>query len=194
MGIYDDVVEVPRRTMCFFFVVDTSDSMTGDKISTVNKAIREVIPELKDISENNADVQIKIATLSFSTGAYWKDSAPIAAENFQWNDLDANGVTSLGEACMQLNEKLSRKEFMSDAGVAPAVFLFSDGELTDNYQHGLEKLKQNNWFKKAKKIAIAIGNDANQKVLAEFAGNSEAVISPDVFIDAIRAAVPLPRS
>lgn len=179
MGLYDDVVEVPRRTMVLFFVVDTSGSMTGDKIGTVNNAIREVIPELKDISENNADAQIKIATLSFSTGAHWMESAPIAAENFQWNDLDANGVTSLGEACMQLNEKLSKKEFMSDAtgSFAPAIFLLSDGEPTDNYQHGLEKLKQNNWFKKAIKVAIAIGNDANQKVLAEFTGNDEAVIT-----------------
>lgn len=179
MGLYDDVVEVPRRTMVLFFVVDTSGSMTGDKIGTVNNAIREVIPELKDISENNADAQIKIATLSFSTGAHWMESAPIAAENFQWNDLDANGVTSLGEACMQLNEKLSKKEFMSDAtgSFAPAIFLLSDGEPTDNYQHGLEKLKQNNWFKKAIKVAIAIGNDANQKVLADFTGNDEAVIT-----------------
>lgn len=179
MGLYDDVVEVPRRTMVLFFVVDTSGSMTGDKIGTINNAIREVIPELKDISESNADAQIKIATLAFSTGAHWMESAPIAAENFQWTDLDADGVTSLGEACMQLNEKLSKKEFMSDAtgSFAPAVFLMSDGEPTDNYQHGLEKLRQNNWFKKAIKVAIAIGADANQSVLAEFTGNKEAVIT-----------------
>lgn len=179
MGLYDDVVEVPRRTMVLFFVVDMSGSMTGDKIGTINNAIREVIPELKDISESNADAQIKIATLAFSTGAHWMESAPIAAENFQWTDLDADGVTSLGEACMQLNEKLSKKEFMSDAtgSFAPAVFLMSDGEPTDNYQHGLEKLRQNNWFKKAIKVAIAIGADANQSVLAEFTGNKEAVIT-----------------
>lgn len=179
MGLYDEVVEVPRRTMVLFFVVDTSGSMTGKKIGTVNDAIRNVIPELRDISESNADAQIKVATLAFSTGAHWMESAPIAAENFQWSDLDASGVTSLGEACMQLNEKLSKKEFMSEAtgSFAPAIFLLSDGEPTDNYQHGLEKLKQNNWFKKAIKVAIAIGDDANQKVLSEFTGHDEAVIT-----------------
>lgn len=179
MGLYDEVVEVPRRTMVLFFVVDTSGSMSGAKIGTVNSAIEEIVPELKDISESNADAQIKVATLSFSTGAKWIDSAPVAAENFRWNYLDANGVTDLGEACRQLNEKLSRNAFMSDAtgSFAPAIFLMSDGEPTDNYKHGLDILKQNNWFKKAIKVAIAIGEDANKQVLADFTGNSEAVIT-----------------
>jgi uncharacterized protein YegL len=179
MGLYDEVVEVPRRTMVLFFVVDTSGSMSGAKIGTVNSAIEEVVPELKDISECNADAQIKVATLSFSTGAQWIDSEPVAAENYRWNYLDANGVTDLGEACNKLNEKLSRNAFMSDAtgAFAPAIFLLSDGEPTDNYKHGLEKLKQNNWFKKAIKVAVAIGDDANQTVLADFTGNVEAVIT-----------------
>lgn len=179
MGLYDEVVEVPRRTMVLFFIVDTSGSMYGAKIGTVNTAIEEIVPELKDISETNADAQIKVATLTFSTNAKWIQSEPIAAENFRWNYLDPGGVTALGDACEKLNEKLSRKEFMSDAtgSFAPAIFLLSDGEPTDNYKHSLDKLKQNNWFKKAIKVAIAIGDDANQNVLTEFTGNREAVIT-----------------
>lgn len=179
MGLYDEVVEVPRRTMVLFFVVDTSGSMNGSKIGTVNSAIEEVIPELQSISEENADAQIKVATLSFSTSATWIDSAPVTAENYRWNYLDANGVTDLGEACLQLNEKLSRNAFMNEVlgSFAPAIFLMSDGESTDNYKHGLDKLKHNNWFKKAIKVAVAIGDDANTGVLADFTGNSEAVIT-----------------
>ena len=178
MGIYDRSVEVARRTMVLFFVVDCSGSMSGAKIGTVNSAIEEIVPELRDTSENNADAQIKIATLAFSTGAEWIHP-PIAAENFNWTYLDAYGVTDLGEACNQLNEKLSKNAFMGEArgSFAPAIFLLSDGEPTDDYKHGLEKLKKNNWFKKAIKVAIAIGNDANKSVLADFTGNSESVIT-----------------
>ena len=88
-------------------------------------------------------------------------------------------MTDLGAACLQLNEKLSRNAFMSDAtgSFAPAIFLLSDGEPTDNYKYGLEKLKQNNWFKKAIKVAVAIGDDANKTVLADFTGNVESVIT-----------------
>ena len=38
-------------------------------------------------------------------------------------------------------------------------------------------MKENNWFKKAIKVAVAIGEDANKDVLAEFTGNKEAVIT-----------------
>ena len=41
----------------------------------------------------------------------------------------------------------------------------------------MDKLKQNNWFKKAIKVAIAIGEDANKTVLADFTGNVESVIT-----------------
>jgi uncharacterized protein YegL len=53
MGLLD-AVSIPRRTMVLFFLVDTSGSMYGDKIGAVNEAIREVIPEIKDISSENA--------------------------------------------------------------------------------------------------------------------------------------------
>lgn len=178
MGLYDETVEVPRKTMVLFFVVDTSGSMAGSKIGTLNSAIAELESELADISKENADAQIKIATLAFSTGAQWMESEPVEAENFRWNYLEAGGVTDLGEACLQLNEKLSRKTYMNEVAgsFAPVIFLLSDGVPTDDYRRGLEKLKSNNWFNAAIKVAVAIGDDADKSVLAEFTGNVEAVI------------------
>jgi NADH/NAD ratio-sensing transcriptional regulator Rex len=41
----------------------------------------------------------------------------------------------------------------------------------------LEKLKGNRWFKAGVKVAIAIGDDANNDVLREFTGSSESVIT-----------------
>ena len=178
-NIYDGAVEVARRTMTLFFVVDASGSMDGSKMGTLNAAVEEVIPEIRKISGENADAAIKIAVLEFSSGARWITPAPMDAEDFTWSFLDADGLTDLGEACKQLDEKLSRKAFMSDAAgsFAPAIFLLSDGEPTDDYKPELEKLKQNNWFRKAIKVAVAIGDDANRDVLGEFTGNKEAVLT-----------------
>ena len=182
MSLLDYVVETPRRTMVLFFLVDCSGSMRGNKIGTVNSAIEEVVPEIKKISENNADAQIKIAVLSFSTGTKWivdGQGMPFDAETFKWNYLNADGVTDLGAACLQLNEKMSRSQFMSEVtgSFAPAIFLLSDGAPTDDFNHGLAKLKENNWFKNAIKVAIAIGNDADVDVLGKFTGDPDAVIT-----------------
>lgn len=181
MGAFDQVDEVPRRTMVLFFVVDTSGSMSGDRIGSLNVAVQEVIPYIQEISANNADAQIKIAAVEFSSGTEWMYPQPIEVENFQWRDLEAGGLTSLGEVYTELNNKLSASQgFMKEAAgsFAPAIILMSDGEPTDDYKRPLEKLRHNNWFKAAIKVAIAIGDSAaNQGVLAEFTGNSEAVLT-----------------
>jgi uncharacterized protein YegL len=190
-NIYDEAVEVARRTMVLFFVVDTSGSMEGAKIGTLNSAIEDVIPEIRQISTENADAQIKIAVLEFSEGAKWLTPAPIEVSDYAWNYLNADGITDFGAACKELNAKLSRDAFMSDVAgsFAPAVFLLSDGEPTDDYKHYLGELWQNNWFKKAIKAAVAIGDDANKDVLKEFTGSMESVLtvhSPEALRKMIR--------
>jgi uncharacterized protein YegL len=174
-----DKIEIPRRTMTLFFVIDTSGSMDGSKIGAVNTSIEEVIPAIKEVSNDNADAQIKIAVLEFSSGTRWiTANGPVDCDQFQWNYLDAAGVTDFGAACKALNDKLSTKAFMQEAtgSFAPVIFLLSDGEPTDEWQSALQILWQNNWFKAAVKVAIAIGDDANKDVLKEFTGSMEAVV------------------
>ncbi|MCL2187066.1 MAG: VWA domain-containing protein [Treponema sp.] len=176
MGIFDGVEGIVKRQMVLFFLVDTSGSMEGTKMGAVNTAIREVLPELKGIG--GSDVDLKIACLKFSTGCSWMHPSPVPVDNFQWNNLSADGFTDFGAACKELSEKMSKDKFLSapSASVAPAIFLMSDGEPTDTYKNGLDALQRNNWFKYAIKVAVAIGDDANANVLQEFTGNSEAVI------------------
>lgn len=180
MGLLDETVSVPRRTMTLFFLIDTSGSMEGSKIGAVNDAVDNVLPILNDISETNPDAEIKVAALEFSSGVNWLYDEPKAASDFKWQDVSAGGLTSLGAACAELAAKLSRSDgFMQtpSGSFAPAIILLSDGGPTDDYASGLAKLKVNNWFKSAIKIAIAIGDDADKDVLKDFTGSSEAVIT-----------------
>jgi uncharacterized protein YegL len=179
MPLLDETVEVPRRTMTLFFLLDVSGSMEGQKIGAVNDAVVNVLPIIKDISETNPDAEIKIAVLKFSSGCDWLYDEPKSVEDFAYQDAVAGGLTSLGQACQELASKLSRSGFMKSASgsFAPAIILLSDGGPTDDFQSGLRRLKDNNWFKAAIKIAIAIGDDADKDVLKDFTGSSEAVIT-----------------
>lgn len=190
MSLLDYAVSVPRRTMTLFFLIDTSGSMSGNKIGTVNDAIVNVLPMLEDISSSNPDAEIKVAALEFSNGTKWLYNEPKSVEDFKWIDVQAGGLTSLGEACLELNSKLSRSGYMKSASgsYAPAIILLSDGGPTDNFDGGLQTIQGNNWFKNAIRIAIAIGDDADLDVLARFTGNSEAVIKVQN-IDALKQII-----
>lgn len=179
MGLLDNA-PIARRKMTLFFVIDTSGSMAGSKIGSVNDAIENVLPMIGEISDENPDAEINVAALEFSTGTHWLYDEPKEAKEFIWQKVEADGLTSLGEACEELNKKLSRNGgFMSSPSgcFAPAIILLSDGGPTDNFEGGLRTLQGNSWYKNAIKVAIAIGDDADKDVLKQFTGSSEAVIT-----------------
>ncbi|WP_029544499.1 VWA domain-containing protein [Selenomonas sp. AB3002] len=174
-----DKVEMTRRMCPVIFLVDTSGSMDGAPIGAVNSAIEGVLPELCAMNDENADAEIKTAIMSFSGGADWVTGDKLVSpQNVAWNGMDAMGPTEMGAAFRELDKKLSIETgFMRRASgsVAPVLFLLSDGAPTDDYQSALAKLKENNWYKVAVRVAIGYG-DADDNILAEFTGNRETVL------------------
>ena len=167
--------ELANRPLHFFWLVDCSGSMYGEKIGTVNNAIQTCIPEMRSAADNNPNAQLLVRTLGFSTGASWITDSPVPIENYDWEDLDADGVTDLGKAFELVAAQLSMPP-MPDRALPPVLVLLSDGQPTDDYKNGLKKLKSMPWFRKAVKIAISIGQDADDDVLLEFTGNRELIL------------------
>lgn len=180
MSLLEKITPSPRRIMTLFYLIDTSGSMGGSRIGTVNAAMEECIPLLKEVSAANDDAEIKVAILQFSSGCSWitPASGPVGLDDIIWNDLQASGMTEFGGALLELDKKLSRNEFLqSQTGAyAPVILLLSDGGPTDNWEIGLNKIKQNNWFKHAIKIAIDIESGSDRSVLTQFTGNPEAIL------------------
>lgn len=168
--------ELASRPLHFFWMVDCSGSMFSDgKIGTVNNAIQECIPEMASAAENNPNAQLLVRALQFSTGASWITANPVPVEDYSWEDMEANGVTDMGKAFELLAAQLGIPPMPSRA-LPPVIVLLSDGQPTDDYKSGLAKLKALPWFKKAVRIAISIGRDADDDVLVEFTGNRELVL------------------
>ncbi len=167
--------ELASRPLHFFWVVDCSGSMYGEKIGVVNNAIQSVLPEMIDEAADNPNAQLMIRTLKFSTGASWVTQSPVKVEEYDWEDLEAAGVTDLGKAFDLLSAQLSVDQ-MGDRALPPVIVLLSDGQPTDDYKKSLDKFQKLPWAKKAVKIAISIGQDADDDVLLEFTGNRELVL------------------
>ena len=161
-----------RRPLHFIWIADCSGSMQGDKISSLNQAIRETIPHMRDVAASNPHAEILVRAVSFSDGARWHVAQPTDIEKFQWQDLNAGGLTDMGKALEIVAEQM-RIPPMSDRALPPVLVLLSDGQPTDDYDKGIKELLALPWGKKAVKLAIAIGKDAEKEPLQKFINHPE---------------------
>ena len=158
-----DTMEPAKKSMTIFFMIDVSGSMKGTKIGSLNSTMEELLPSLIGVGEASTDV--KIAIMKFSTDVEWVTPEPVKIEEYQyWNRLEADGLTFMGDAFMELSKKLSRSTFLSSPSLsfAPVIFLLSDGSPNDDWKKGLDTLKQNKWFQHGLKIALGIGSKVDQ--------------------------------
>lgn len=186
-----ELTPTARRVLNLFLMIDTSGSMDGEKIAAVNDAIRNVLPILSTVNDDNPDAEIKISALTFASNNSWVNPKPVEISDFKWVDQTAEGWTCMGDAIRELNRQLSHKHgFLTSASgsFAPVIIMLSDGAPTDDFNGAMTDILANNLFRHATKIAIAIGSDADVNVLKTFTGNAELVFRVQN-IDALKTII-----
>ena len=165
--------ELASRPLHFFWICDCSGSMQSDgKIQSLNNAIKEAIPHMQKAADENPNAQVLVRVLKFSDGAQWHVAEPTPVADFRWSDLKADGMTDMGRALTVLAEQL-RIPPMTDRALPPVLVLISDGQPTDDFEAGRKILMDVPWAKRAVRIGIAIGNDADHDTLRKFIANPE---------------------
>lgn len=165
--------ELATRPLHFIWMADCSGSMDIDgKIQSLNTAIKEAIPNMQTVADENPNAQVLVRAIRFSSGAQWHVSQPTEVADFRWEDLTAEGVTDMGKALLMVADQLKIPP-MVERALPPVLVLISDGQPTDDYASGLKALMDQPWGRKAVRIAIAIGEDADTEVLQRFIGNPE---------------------
>lgn len=180
MPSIQDLEEAPRRELHVFYVLDTSGSMSGERISQLNHAMEESTEALKQLAKNNADAKLKIAVMEFNSDCRWVTSngPEDLEEDFEYEYLTAGGLTSIGAALKELNSKMSRHAFLNSmtGALMPVIIFMTDGVATDDYTKELAEIRKNRWFARGTKIGFAIGDEADKTMISEVVGNSEAVL------------------
>ena len=164
-----------KRPMHFIWIVDCSGSMAEKaKIQILNNAVREAIPHMQKESEDNPHADVLVRVIKFSTGAQWVTNTPVPVSQFKWIDLEPDGETDMGKAFSMVADYLKIPP-MTDRGLPPVLVLVSDGQPTDNYSAGLKDLFDQPWGRRAVRIAILVGPEAeaDQNVFQRFIGSSE---------------------
>ena len=161
------------RPLHFIWILDASGSMAIDgKIQALNNAIRETIPHMRQVADENPNARVLVRALRFANGASWHVAEPTPIHDFEWQDLEPGGVTDMGHALAVVADEL-RIPPMTERALPPVLVLRSDGQPTDEMARGLNTLLAQPWGKKAVRVAIAIGEDADLDILQQFIANPD---------------------
>ena len=161
------------RPLHFIFLLDASGSMAVDgKIDALNQAIRDALPHLRDLASQNPFVEILVRAVAFSDGARWHIGDPSPVHDVSWPPVVAGGYTDLGAALVKVAEVLTVPP-MEARAFPPVLVVVSDGRPTDDFEAGLERLMAEPWGRRAVRLAIAIGSDADLDVLSRFIGDPD---------------------
>lgn len=155
----------------FYFIVDTSASMSGRKIGAVNDAINNIIHRLKRFVASK-DIQFKIILLSFADKPKWSNIIPIEIKTFSFMDLSADGEASnLGKALETLSEKLERQvETDINKGSSTTIIFFSDGLITDEIDKPINRLNSMSVYVNANRIAVAFDDEISKDFAEDYFG------------------------
>ncbi|MDA7435788.1 VWA domain-containing protein [Synechococcus sp. AH-601-C19] len=167
-------VRLSNRPLHFIYLCDCSGSMAAQgKIQALNQAIRQSLPGMAAVAQQNPEARVLVRAVSFSDQAVWHLAEPTPVQKLQWHDLKADGITAMG-AALELVASALQSPPMEERALPPVLVLISDGQPTDDFETSLTKLMRLPWAQKAVRLAIAMGHDADLEVLQQFIGPEPA--------------------
>ena len=123
------VGQASHRKLYFFWLVDISGSMQGSKIQRVNWAIKQVLPEIQHLEEEER-VKVFMSTITFGDRADWHGGdKPVEVSAFTWKDLVATDQSTSTAQGIELLCSALEVEKIGRRSVPPVCILLSDGYL-----------------------------------------------------------------
>lgn len=159
------------RPLPVILLLDRSGSMSGEKISTLNSAVNDMIQSFRTAGQG--EVEINLGIISFGDGgaSYDLQLQPVAGISNM--SLQANGGTPMGMALRMAKDLIEDKEIIPSKGYRPAVVLVSDGEPNDDWEQPMNNFIGGGRSSKCERFAMAIGTSQEDPVLNKFLSGTE---------------------
>lgn len=177
---FDKYVKPEGRTLPVFLLLDVSGSMEGQKIGTVNVALKEMIENFRNIETPKGVIELCLITFGSNRAEVIRPLSKIGPDDAY--NLDADGNTPMGMSFDKVVELIEDYNVVSARSYTPTIVLVSDGNPTDYDADGksVEEIMQ--WDRmvnihtaprtsKAMRLAMGIGDDLNVNVLKAFIGD-----------------------
>jgi uncharacterized protein YegL len=138
-------------------LLDTSGSMYGDKIRSLNDAVRKMLGTFR--KEESQANQFLVSIITFGGTASLAYS-PAPASELAYASLGADGGTPLGAAIGVAKSLIEDREQTPSRAYRPLVVLVSDGVPTDSWESELDYFIQDGRSAKCDRMALGIGHEA----------------------------------
>lgn len=180
--LINNFIKKEGRALPVFILLDVSGSMRGEKIETVNVALKEMLNSFKKIENPKGIIELCLLTFGSDKVEIIKPLSKI--EDTDVYTLTANGNTPMGMAFEKVAEMIEDQSIVSSRAYTPTVVLISDGNPTDYDASGktfdeifewdaLKAIHSGTRASKAVKLAMGIGCDVDMNILKAFINNDE---------------------
>jgi len=169
-------VEGDQKDTHIVFLCDASGSMSGDRVTNMNKAIGAALIKTHAVAETleqSSLNKIDVSAIRFSDTAEWHTVPSRLHKQFTWDDiLSPKGITNLGQAYSLLDSWLSSGA-VNGVMHRLIVVLITDGMPTDEPSILSNWLESNMATDCFERIAFALGSDAESSYLDEFVSHED---------------------
>ena len=182
---FNKYVKSEGRPLPVFLLVDVSGSMHGQKIDTVNVALKEMINQFRTIENPKGIIQLCIVTFGGGGAHIIKPLSEIKEDDVYV--LSASGDTPMGAALQIAYDSIEDYNVVSSRAYTPTIVLISDGNPTSFNANGKSVDEIKKWSKmsqihsgtrtsKAVRLAMGIGDDMNINLLKAFINNESVPV------------------
>lgn len=166
-----EFVKQEARPLPVLLLLDVSGSMDGEKIDSLNQAVKEMIKDFGNEESTKAEIHLGIITFGGEAKLH-TDLMP--AKNIEWVNMEATGYTPLGGALDIAKEIVEDKEKATSRGYRPSIILVSDGAPNDNgWENKMNSFINEGRSSKCDRWSLAIGADADEDMLKKFINDPE---------------------
>jgi uncharacterized protein YegL len=158
------------RRLPIYFLIDVSESMVGEPIDHVQDGIAAIIKDLR--TDPYALDTVYLSVIAFA-GKARKITSMVELVNFYPPKIPIGGGTSLGNALHFLMNDIStsvQKTTAEEKGDwKPIIFLFTDGNPTDDYNPAFEQWNQK--YRKSANLIVVLLDNADPGIFGRITEN-----------------------
>ncbi|MBQ0832407.1 TerY-C metal binding domain-containing protein [Marinobacter sp.] len=164
------------RRLPIFFMLDVSESMAGEPLAQLQRAMESIVEQLRQ--DPNALETVHVSVIAFA-GKAGTVVPMVDLMSFYPPRLPLGGGTALGEALDELMTRIEvdvKKTTPNQRGDwEPVIYLLTDGRPTDRTEAAIKRWRQH-YASRAHLIAATLGGAADVQVLKQL---TDDVVSLD---------------